>query len=403
MDTIILKSGREKSLIRRHPWVFSGAVQKVEGQPGLGDTVLVKSSKGQVLGIAAYSPHSSIRARIWEFGDAEDELPLAERFPDFLKEKMRIAIYNRINSKLFNSSNNAIRLIHAESDGLPGLIVDQYNDWLVVQFLTAGVEKWKELIVENLAEITGLKNIYERSDVDVRKLENLPEKSGVLMGSQPPAEIEIVENGMRFLVDIQHGHKTGFYLDQRDNRYAMQKYVKGKRVLNCFSYTGGFSVSCLAAGAQQVVSIDSSEDVLALGKRNLALNELPADKAEWICADVFHELRAMRDRRESFDVIILDPPKFAPTAAQVRSAARGYKDINLLAFKLLNPGGILATFSCSGGVDRALFQKIVADAALDAGVEAQILEYLSQAADHPIALNFPEGEYLKGLICRIAA
>ena len=397
MEKIILKSGREKSLKRRHPWVFSGAVQRVEGQPGMGDSVIVESSKGEVLGLAAFSPHSSIRARMWVYGECDDII-----LTDLIKEKMRIAIYNRMGNHLFNSSNNAIRLIHAESDGLPGLIVDQYNNWLVVQFLTAGVEKRKKFIVENLAELTGIKNIFERSDVDVRQLENLPESSGLLMGKEPPAEIEIIENGMRFLVDIRHGHKTGFYLDQRDNRDALRRYVKDKRVLNCFSYTGGFSVSCLAAGASQVVSIDSSADVLELGKRNLALNELPEENAEWICADVFQELRAMRDRRESFDVIILDPPKFAPTAAQVRSAARGYKDINLLAFKLLNPGGILATFSCSGGVDRALFQKIVADAALDAGVEAQILEYMSQAADHPIALNFPEGEYLKGLICRVS-
>jgi 23S rRNA (cytosine1962-C5)-methyltransferase len=222
----------------------------------------------------------------------------------------------------------------------------------------------------------------------------------VLSGAEPPETIEILENDLRYLVDIRKGHKTGFYLDQCDNRRIVAEYAAGKRVLNCFAYTGGFTVSCLAQGAKEVVSIDSSEDVLELGKRNLDLNGLPADKAQWICADVFQELRAMRDRRESFDLIILDPPKFAPTSAQVRSAARGYKDINLLAFKLLNPGGILATFSCSGGVDRALFHKIVADAALDAGAWAQIVRQLSQAPDHPIALNFPEGEYLKGMICR---
>jgi 23S rRNA (cytosine1962-C5)-methyltransferase len=395
-DKLILKPGRDKSLKRRHPWIFSGAVGSVEGEPGLGDTVDVFSAQGERLGCAAYSPQSSIRARMWAFGEED-----CSDMRAFLTEKMRIAIYKRVHNNLFNTHNNGLRLIHAESDGLPGLVVDQYNNWLAAQFLTAGAEKWKAVIVESLAEITGLNNIYERSDADVRALEGLQEVIGLLKGDVPPGDVIITENDLKFGVDIQHGHKTGFYLDQRDNRQIVAAYAKDKRVLNCFSYTGGFAVSCLANGAVQVVSIDSSADVLELGKRNLELNELPADKAEWLCADVFHELRAMRDRRESFDLIILDPPKFAPTAGQVRAAARGYKDINLLAFKLLNPSGILATFSCSGGVDRALFQKIVADAALDAGVDAQIVRQLSQAPDHPIALNFPEGEYLKGLICQV--
>jgi len=397
MKKIILKPGREKSLLRRHPWVFSGALAGVEGEPGLGDTVEVLSASGERLGWAAFSPQSSIRARMWTYG-TEDMAEMAS----FLNEKMRIAIALRDNKYLYDqSSNNIVRLIHAESDGLPGLVVDRYNDWLVAQFLTAGAEKWKAVIIEELAKITGLRNIYERSDVDVRALEGLAETSGVLLGDEPPQEIEIMENGLRFLVDIRQGHKTGFYLDQRVNRLIVGKYAEDKRVLNCFAYTGGFAVYCLADGAAQVISIDSSAEVLESGKRGMALNRLPAEKAEWICADVFKELRAMRDRRERFDLIVLDPPKFAPTIGQVQAAARGYKDINLLAFKLLNPGGILATFSCSGGLERALFQKIVADAALDAGVEAQIIEQLSQAPDHPVALNFPEGEYLKGLVCRV--
>lgn len=396
MDKLVLKKGREKSLLRRHPWIFSGAIQHIEGQPGIGDSVQVVSSKGDALGVAAYSPHSSIRARMWEFGEiTENDLK------DIISKKMRIAIINREPSNHHLLSGNAYRLIHAESDGLPGLIVDRYDDWLVVQLLSTGAEKWKTLFIDELLQITGLETIFERSDVDVRKLEGLTERSGVIRGSEPADEIEIIENDLKYLVDIKQGHKTGFYLDQRENRKAVQKYVAGKKVLNCFSYTGGFTVSCLAAGAEKVTSIDSSMEALELGKRNLALNGLSSEKAEWICADVFKELRSMRDRRETFDVIILDPPKFAPTAAQVRSAARGYKDINLLAFKLLNSGGILVTFSCSGGVSRDLFQKIVADAALDAGVNAQILEYLSQAPDHPIALNFPEGEYLKGLVCKV--
>ncbi|NPV40214.1 MAG: 23S rRNA (cytosine(1962)-C(5))-methyltransferase RlmI [Anaerolineae bacterium] len=398
MAKLILKPGREKSLMRRHPWVFSGAVKQVNGNPGSGDTLEVLSAKGERLGWAAFSPQSSIRARMWAFGEEE----LGD-MTFFLSNKMRIAIISKEKDLLNNQSlNNSMRLIHAESDGLPGLIVDRYDQWLVAQFLTAGAEKWKHEITQALAEITGLTNIYERSDADVRELEGLSPTTGVLMGAQPPETVEISENGLRFLVDIQKGHKTGFYLDQRDNRLAVQAYAKDRRVLNCFSYTGGFAVYCLAGGAAQVVSIDSSADALEMGKRNLELNHLPAEKAEWMCADVFQELRTMRDRRERFDLIVLDPPKFAPTVGQVQAAARGYKDINLLAFKLLNPGGILATFSCSGGVERALFQKIVADAALDAGVDAQIIQHLSQAPDHPIALNFPEGEYLKGLICRIS-
>jgi len=396
MDSLILKAGREKSLKRRHPWIFSGAVQAVNGSPGMGDTVEVRSAGGELLGSAAYSPQSSIRARMWDFGENA-----MMDVPEIISSKMRIAISFRINHQLLTSSNNSIRLIHAESDGLPGLIVDQYYDWLVVQCLSAGIEKWKSTIVDQLAQITGIRNIYERSDVDVRALEGLPEVSGVLKGEEPPEELEIIENGMHFLVDIQRGHKTGFYLDQRDNRLALQKYVRDKRVLNCFAYTGGFTLYSLAGGAAHVTSIESSTDALELEKCNLSLNQFPEDRVTPICADVFQELRAMRDRREEFDVIILDPPKFAPTTAQVQAAARGYKDINLLAFKLLKNEGILATFSCSGGVSRSLFQKIVADAALDAGVDAQVLENLSQARDHPVALNFPEGEYLKGLVCRV--
>ncbi len=397
MAAIYLKPGREKALLRRHPWVFSGALARLEGEPEMGETVCVKAADGTVLGVAAYSPQSSIRARMWSFGQDENV-----DMQQLLNDKLRIAIIHRARIFSVNSANNAIRLVHGESDGLPGLIVDRYGDWLVAQFLSAGVERYKADIVADLRELTGLENVYERSDVDVRALEGLAEVKGLLSGAQPPEMFEINENGLRFWVDIQNGHKTGFYLDQRDNRREVQRYAQDRLVLNCFSYTGAFSVNCLAGGASKVISIDSSQDVLELGKRNLELNGLPAEKAEWRCADVFQELRLQRDRRERFDLIILDPPKFAPTSAHLDSAARGYKDINLLAFKLLNPGGILATFSCSGGVDRALFQKIVAGAAFDAGVDARILEQLSQAADHPVALTFPEGEYLKGLICQVS-
>jgi 23S rRNA (cytosine1962-C5)-methyltransferase len=331
---------------------------------------------------------------MWTFTDEEIN-------KDFFISKMRIAITLRKDLLLINSLNNACRLIHAESDGLPGLIVDQYGDYLVVQFLTAGMEKWKSDIVSGLIELTGINNIYERSDVDVRKLEGLEEKTGLLNGKEPPEKIEILEDGSRFLVDIKNGQKTGFYLDQRANRIKLAEFSKDKSVLNCFCYTGGFTIYALRGGAKSVLSIDSSDGAIELAKENVKLNALDSNQAEWITGDVFKELRLLRDRGIQFDGVVLDPPKFASTSAQVNSAARGYKDINLLAFKLLNPGGTLFTFSCSGGVPRDLFQKIVADAALDAGVNACIIGQLSQGPDHPIALNFPEGEYLKGLICKV--
>ncbi len=396
MAEIRLKPNREKSVKRKHPWVFSGAVQAVVGNPGLGETVEVISAEGEELGYAAYSPHSSIRARMWNFDTAREIDDI------FIASKMRIAISLRNSQHLLNTKNNSCRLINAESDGLPGLIVDKYDDLLVVQLLSAGPERWKDTIIRNLISLTGKENIFERSDVEVRKLEGLPLRKGILSGKIPKNPFEIIENGKRFLVDVVNGQKTGFYLDQRDNRRATKQYAANRQVLNCFSYSGAFTVYALEGGAQHVTSIDSSREAIDLAKKNIGINGFPEDKTSWINGDVFKELRILRDKGLSFDMVILDPPKFAPTIAQVRSASRGYKDINLLAFKLLNPGGILATFSCSGGIDRLLFQKIVAGAALDAEVDAKILEYLSQGADHPVALNFPEGAYLKGLICQVS-
>jgi 23S rRNA (cytosine1962-C5)-methyltransferase len=277
--------------------------------------------------------------------------------------------------------------------------VDRYNDTLVLQSLTAGSEYWKETIADTLIAETGLKNIYERSDADVRKLEGLPPCVGILRGELIPSPLTITEHGLKFLVDYQHGHKTGFYLDQRANRQRVRQLAGGKDILDCFCYTGGCAANVLAGEAKSVLAVDASAEALALARQNLELNGLPLEKAQFLEGDVFQVLRKFRDEGRSFDMVILDPPKFAPTVAQAEKAARGYKDINLLAFKLLRPNGILVTFSCSGGVDAALFQKIVAGAALDAGVDAQIIEHLSQAADHPVAFNFPEGTYLKGLIC----
>jgi 23S rRNA (cytosine1962-C5)-methyltransferase len=267
-----------------------------------------------------------------------------------------------------------------------------------MQCLTTGVESWRELLADLLLEETQFKDIYERSDADVRELEGLPARSGVVRG-KAPSTITIHENNLKFLVDVATGHKTGFYLDQRINRQQVRALAHGREVLDCFSYTGGFTVNALAGGAKSVLAVDSSSAALSLAQQNVALNALPTDQVELLEGDVFYVLRKLRDEARAFDMIILDPPKFAATASQAEKAARGYKDINLLAFKLLRSGGILVTFSCSGGVDAALFQKIVAGAALDAGAEAQIIEHLGQAPDHPVALNFPEGTYLKGLIC----
>jgi 23S rRNA (cytosine1962-C5)-methyltransferase len=395
---VILKQGREKSLLRHHPWIFSGAIYRADENIASGSTVDLLSFNKQFLARASYSPNSQIRARVWTF---EDE-PVDQ---EFFRKRIRAAIALRSAISLSplaplpTGEGNAMRLIYAESDGIPGLIVDRYGDVLVLQSLTAGAEYWKETFADILVEETGLSTIYERSDADIRELEGLGPKTGVLRGNLSSLLFPITENNLKFNVNLQSGHKTGSYLDQSRNRLRVREIAKDKDVLDCFCYTGGFTVNALAGGAKSVISIDSSEEALALAKENIALNDLPADKATFIEGDVFQLLRRFRDENRSFDMIILDPPKFAPTAAQAERAARGYKDINLYAFKLLRPGGLLVTFSCSGGIDAGLFQKIVAGAALDAGVDAQILEQLSQNVDHPVLLHFPEGMYLKGLIC----
>ena len=391
MSTVLLKPGREKSLLRRHPWIFSGAIQQVAGDPASGETVDLLSSNWQWLARASYSPSSQIRARVWTF---EDE-PIDK---EFFRKRIRAAIDSRT-SLLYSHHTDSLRLIYAESDFVPGLIVDRYKDTLVMQCLTAGSEFWKETLADLLLEETGLSTIYERSDADVRELEGLQPKTGILRGELDSFIFPITEHNLKFNINLQSGHKTGSYLDQRENRLRVRELANDKDVLDCFCYTGGFTVNALAGGAKSVLSIDSSTEALALCKENVTLNQLSAEKHTLLEGDVFQLLRKFRDENRSFDMIILDPPKFAPTAAQAERAARGYKDINLLAFKLLRSGGILVTFSCSGGVDAGLFQKIVAGAALDAGVEAQILEHVFQAADHPVSLHFPEGAYLKGLIC----
>lgn len=392
MGDLILKPKREKSLLRRHPWVFSGAIQDVKGDPASGETVNLLSSKGDFLARAAYSSHSQIRARIWTF-DPDEEVNA-----NFFRRRLQRAIAVRDTMKIHQASN-AYRLVHAESDGLPGLIVDRYDGLLVMQVLSTGPEFWKEMIADILLEETGLSAIYERSDADVRSIEGLLPVKGVLRGSLPESSIKISEHGLDFVLKYTDGHKTGLYLDQRENHLKVRNLAQGRDVLDCFCYSGGFTLNALVGGAKSVQALDSSGDALEWGKEHVSLNGLQAEGVEWREGDVFHELRRFRDENRSYDLIVLDPPKFAPTAAGARKASRGYKDINLLAIKLLRSDGILVTFSCSGGVEPSLFQKIVASAALDAGADVQIVERLTQASDHPVALNFPEGEYLKGLIC----
>jgi 23S rRNA (cytosine1962-C5)-methyltransferase len=390
MSALVLKKGREKSLRRRHPWVFSGAIEKTIGKPGSGDTVSIQDASGKVHAKAAYSPKSQIRARVWTFG--EEEVDVA-----FFRQRLASAVALR-EALPARRHTNALRLVHGESDGLPGLIVDRYADVLVAQFLAAGVERWREPILDLLAELTACEAIFERSDAEVRKLEALAQRVGFARGNRNASRCPIVEYGLNFRVDVEQGQKTGFFLDQRENRRRVRELAAGREVLDGFCYTGGFSISALAGGATRVTAIESSASALEVARENLAANPLDAAKVDFVQGDVFGELRKLRDRGASFQMVVLDPPKFAPTAAQARNAARAYKDINLLALKLLAPGGLLATFSCSGGVSPELFQSIVAGAALDAGAHAKIIERFGAAADHPVALEFPEGDYLKGLL-----
>jgi 23S rRNA (cytosine1962-C5)-methyltransferase len=383
---LVLRPGREKSLARRHPWVFSGAIDRVTGTPGPGATVAIRSAAGAFHAWAAYSPSSQIRARVWSWDEqaAIDDAFLHARVTSAIARRAGLA-----------GATDAVRLVHGEADGLPGVVCDRYGEVLVFQFASAGAERFRDSIVDAACEATGCPTAYERSDLDVRELEGLAPRAGPIRGAAAPS-VTITEHGIRYAVDVAHGQKTGFYLDQRANRDRVRALAGGREVLNCFCYTGGFTLNALAGGAHSALSIDSSAAALELARENARRNGL--DGGEWLEADVFAALRKLRDGGRGFDLIVLDPPKFAPTAAHAERAARAYKDINLLAFKLLRPAGVLATFSCSGGVSADLFQKIVAGAATDAGADVRIAERLQADADHPVTLAFPEGEYLKGLV-----
>jgi len=389
MKVVRLRDGKERSLLRRHPWVFEGSIDK--GGADSGETVRVQAHDGRFLAWASYSPRSSIRLRAWSFDEAE-RIDAA-----FFERRLAAAVALRAR---LGVASDGVRLVHAEADGLPGLIVDRYADVLSVQFLASGVERWREVIADALLRVTGLQRMYERSDSGVRSLEGLATRSGWLRGDGA-TDCVIREHEWRLALDVAHGHKTGFYLDQRDNRLAFATWVRRlgcERVLNCYSYTGGFSVAAFAGGARHVVSVDSSAPALDGAKANLACNGFGDARADYVDADVNQTLRNRLKAGETFDAIVLDPPKFAPTAAHADRAARAYKDINRLALKLLAPGGLLFTFSCSGGVGAELFHKIVAGSGIDAGVNAAIAQRLEAARDHPTTIEFPEGEYLKGLV-----
>jgi len=396
MKTLRLKPGKERSLLRRHPWVFDAAIAKGGGDPG--ETVRVESHDGRFLAWAACSPHSKIRARAWSF----DEVQRIDAA--FLAGRVARAVQARA---LFGIDSDGVRLVHGEADGLPGLIVDRYGDTLAAQFLSAGAERWKGALADALLAATGLDRLYERSDASGREREGLPPVTGWLRGNGA-TELAIREHGWRLTLDVATGHKTGFYLDQRDSRRRFSELARLRHfrsVLNCYCYTGGFTVAAAhglaAAGAlegAELVSVDSSRPALDRAEAHLGLNGLAGAKAEFLDADVNATLRRFIDEGRRFDAIVLDPPKFAPTVAHAERAARAYKDINRLAFKLLPPGGVLLTFSCSGGISADLFHKIVASAGIDAGVDGYIAERLGAAPDHPMTIEFPEGEYLKGLV-----
>lgn len=397
MIDVVLKKGKERSLLRRHPWVYDTAVARVAGKPASGQTVRVVSNEGRALGLGAYSPASSLRVRMWDFDasvDVDD--------PQFLERRLTQAVTAR---KFLLERTNARRLVFGEADGIPGLIVDCYGDWLVTQFQSAGVEAKREFVARTLMQITGARGVFDRSDAATRQREGLPSRVGVLLGDEPPALIEVVEDGVKYGVDVRLGHKTGFYIDQRESRLSAQKIARefrrqtgrGLRALNCFCYTGGFSLALIKGGADEVVSVDSSAEALSRARANADLNGFDTSRMIFKEADVFEFLRQQRDLGETYDLVVLDPPKFASSHYHVERAARAYKDINLNGMRLLRAGGHLLSFSCSGAIDVDLFQKILAGAVFDAGRTAWAVDRFGAGFDHPLLMTYPEGEYLKGL------
>ncbi len=388
---LILKRERERSLQKGHPWLFSGAIARVNGHPRPGDIVSAVTHSGEPVGLGFYNPATDISFRLLT-------ARVSETIDDrFWEDRIRSAF--NLRQRVVPPETTAYRLINAEGDGMPGLIVDRYDRCLVVSLATAGVEKYRSEIVGGLIRVISPGTIYERSESKARQLEGLSERKGLIYGEEPPGFIEIVENGLTFAVDVVAGQKTGFFLDQRKNRECIEKVSKGTKVLNCFSYTGAFSVYAVRGGAERVTSVDVSAPACDMARDNLTRNGFPPDRHPVVQADVFSYLR---ETEETFDLIILDPPAFAKSKKDVPRSARGYKDINLQAARRLSPGGLLATFSCSNYIGEELFEKIVAGAVLDAGKEARLIERLGPGGDHPVNLAHPEGRYLKGLLLGIS-
>jgi len=394
VGAVVIKAGHVQPVWAGHPWVFAQAVDRIEGGAAPGEDVEVRDARGNSLGRGLYSPGSAIVVRLYT-RSAEARVDGA-----LFADRIARAVERRTALDLPSEQTSAVRLVNAEGDDLPGLIVDRYADFVVCQFLAAGADAWRSTLAEALLELCSATGVYERSESGLRRKEGLQSQRGLLLGSEPPAVIEVQTPPTRHLVDIVNGQKTGTYLDQQWNRARVAAYARDARVLDAFAYTGGFAIACLRAGAAGATLIETSAEALRVAERDAELNAV-AGACELSANNVFDELRVLRDAERQFGLVVLDPPKFVHSADQLRSGSRGYKDINLLGLQLVKPGGILATFSCSGHVDGALFQKIVAGAALDAGRDAQILERLSQPPDHPVALEFPEGEYLKGLILRV--
>lgn len=395
MYSVRLKKGKEKAVKHLHPWVFSGAIDQIKGKPDDGDIIMVTDHHDDFLAYGFYNSKSRVAVRLLEWN------PETEINEDWWRKKIRKAVKYR--DDLDTSDTNTYRLIFSEADYLPGLIVDRYADFLSVQLLTSGVERIKFILLNELQELLGPKGIFDRSDASARAHEGMEASSGgILLGAEPPEYVSVKENGIFYQVNIAEGQKSGFYCDQRENRKSVADHAQGKKVLDCFSYSGGFSLNALSRGASEVISVDSSALALETLKRNMEINSFNSIPHRLIQSDVNKQLRVFREENEKFDIIILDPPKYAPSRSALTKATRAYKDLNRLAMLLLEEGGLLATFSCSGAVDLNLFKQIIAWAALDAGKDVQFIQQFSQPADHPVRSSFPEGEYLKGLLCRVS-
>ena len=393
MIDVLLKKGKEKAVLQRHPWLFSGAIERVKGKPADGDIVRLLSDRGEFMAYGFYNGQSRVALRLLEWDEA------VEVNEDWFRKKVALAVAGR--SNILNGSTNTCRLVFSEADYLPGLIVDKYADYLAVQVLTSGIERAMPVIIDELQKLLKPEGIFDKSDAGSRAHEGLDTINQVLGGKHPPELVKVIENGITYGINIAEGQKSGFYCDQRDNRRIAAEHAKGKRVLDCFCYTGGFALNALKNSAASVTSVDSSALAIETLKKNVELNKLDAKKVTAIQSDVNRQLRTFRELGEKFELIVLDPPKYAPSRSALDKASRAYKDLNRLAMYLLEPGGLLATFSCSGAMDIETFKQVLAWAALDAGKEVQFIDQFCQPEDHPVRASFPEGEYLKGLLCRV--